>query len=179
MTAPAPFSRPLKIEAIPREGLETRIEADEAERAALAAFNGLPAIGKLTAVFVLKHSGRGAVVVHGQLSADVTQTCVVTLEPFDAEIHETIDLRFAPPAEEPPGRGEGEPSERMRIGDEGEPDPIVDGKIDLGAIAAEFLTLSLDPYPRKPGVAFEGPADGDGSPAASPFNALASAKKDN
>ena len=37
------------------------------------------------------------------------------------------------------------------------PDPIVDGKIDLGALAAEFLALGLDPYPRKPGVAFAPP----------------------
>ena len=29
------------------------------------------------------------------------------------------------------------------------PDPIVDGKVDLGALAAEFIALALDPYPRK------------------------------
>ena len=29
-------------------------------------------------------------------------------------------------------------------------------QIDLGALAAEFLALGLDPYPRKPGVAFDG-----------------------
>ena len=35
------------------------------------------------------------------------------------------------------------------------PDEIVNGKIDLGAVAAEFLALGLDPYPRKPGVDFD------------------------
>ncbi len=34
------------------------------------------------------------------------------------------------------------------------PDPIVNGRIDLGQLAAEFLALGLDPYPRKPGVEF-------------------------
>ena len=35
------------------------------------------------------------------------------------------------------------------------PDPIVGGRIDFGVLTAEFLALGLDPYPRKPGMAFE------------------------
>ena len=35
------------------------------------------------------------------------------------------------------------------------PDPLVGGRIDFGALTAEFLALGLDPYPRKPGIAFE------------------------
>ena len=54
--------------------------------------------------------------------------------------------------------------------DDDEPDPIVDGKIDLGALAAEFFALGLDPYPRKPGVAFEPPAEPE--PEATPFAVL-------
>jgi hypothetical protein len=43
------------------------------------------------------------------------------------------------------------------------PDEIVNGKIDLGAVVAEFLALGLDPYPRKPGVDFDykDPADAE------------------
>ena len=52
--------------------------------------------------------------------------------------------------------------------DDDEPDPIVDGKIDLGALAAEFLALGLDPYPRKPGAEFAAPVaeEDDDSPFA-------------
>jgi hypothetical protein len=52
-----------------------------------------------------------------------------------------------------------------------EPDPIVDGKIDLGALAAEFFALGLDPYPRKPGVEFEPPVEEE-EDKESPFSAL-------
>ena len=54
--------------------------------------------------------------------------------------------------------------ERDRIDSDalGDPAQLVDsalelcnGRIDLGALTAEFLALGLDPYPRKPGVAFE------------------------
>jgi hypothetical protein len=176
MTA-TPFSRPVRVEAIPREGLETRIEADAAERAALAAFNGLAAIAAFAASFKLGHGGGGTVIVQGELEAEVTQTCVVTLEPFDAAILARIDLRFAPPSDKPARRGAAGKAEEVVIGEEDEPDPILDGVIDLGAVASEFLTLNLDPYPRKPGVAFQPPASEDGE-AASPFSALAARKKD-
>ena len=35
----------------------------------------------------------------GEVDALVTQTCVVTLEPFDARVTEEVDVRFAPPAD--------------------------------------------------------------------------------
>ena len=53
------------------------------------------------------------------------------------------------------------------------PDAIVDGKIDLGALAAEFLALGLDPYPRKPGASFESSELDLGSESiGSPFDIL-------
>jgi hypothetical protein len=178
MSAPAPFSRPIRVEAIPREGLEKRIEADEAERKALAAANRLPAIGKLVATFSLRRGGRGAIILRGEMSAEITQTCVVTLEPFDTSLDETVELKFAPLADKPPRRrGDDEEVETVMFGEEGAPDSIVDGKIDLGAVAAEFLTLNLDPYPRKPGAEFVAPADDGDARAASPFSALAEPKK--
>ena len=150
------FSRPLRVEPLPRDGLEMDIEANAAEREKLAALNGLPAIARLSASFRIKKWRRG-VEVEGELSARLTQTCVVTLEPFEVDVEEPIDVRFLP----------GAPADSL---DEDAPDPLVDGKIDLGAVTSEFLTLALDPYPRKPGVAFEPPSDADGPD--SPFARL-------
>ena len=141
------FSRVVRVEPLPRDGIEMDIEADAAEREKLAALNGLPAIAHFSASFRIKKWMRG-VEVEGELSARVTQTCVVSLEPFEIDIEEPIDVRFLP----------GAPADSI---EEDAPDPLVDGRIDLGAIASEFLTLSLDPYPRKPGVAFEPPSEAD------------------
>jgi hypothetical protein len=55
------------------------------------------------------------------------------------------------------------------------PEPLVDGIIDLGVIAVEFLMLGIDPYPRKKGVEFVTPNAPD--PATSPFSALGKLKK--
>ena len=51
---------------------------------------------------------------------------------------------------------------------------LSDGTADLGAIAAEFLLLGIDPYPRKPGAEFAQPAQ-EGA-ATTPFAALAKLK---
>ena len=59
----------------------------------------------------------------------------------------------------PSGRGARPADEAVELADEDRPDPVVDGKIDLGAVAAEFFALGLDPYPRKPGVEFVAPAE--------------------
>ncbi len=46
------------------------------------------------------------------------------------------------------------------------PEPVPDGWIDLGELAAEQLGLAIDPYPRKPDAAV--PAEWQAEPAAEP-----------
>ena len=54
--------------------------------------------------------------------------------------------------------------------DDDTPDPLVGGAIDLGAIASEFLTLGIDPYPRSPGASFSEPEPAPEAPG--PFAVL-------
>jgi hypothetical protein len=46
------------------------------------------------------------------------------------------------------------------------PEPVLDGWIDLGELAAEQLGLAIDPYPRKPDA--ELPAEWKAEPGAEP-----------
>ncbi len=167
-----PFSRVVRVDSLPKEGQTVTIEANAAERKALAAFLKLPSIEALGASLALMRSGSGGVRVTGAVHAELTQVCVVSLEPFPATIDEEIDLRFAPRADDGAARRAAAEPQTFSMTEEGEPDPIVDGKIDLGALAAEFFALGLDPYPRKPGVSFESPQEPEAS--VSPFSALAS-----
>ncbi len=155
-----PLSRQISAAAVPAHGLAVEVVADEAERAALAAENDVESIERLIARLEVRPAGKDGLTVRGTLEALTTRLCVVTLEPFVEAVDEEIDVRFAPEdvaaaaAEDPDG-----------------PDPIVNGFIDLGAVAAEFFTLGLDPYPRKPGAALDPSIAGDDD-AASPFAAL-------
>ena len=99
-TEPSPLSRPASVAATPPEGLEIDIVANDAERAALADLNGLVAIPALTAKLRVKRWRCEGLEVEGEVRATVRQNCVVTLEPFDAEIVSPLHLHFAPLPEE-------------------------------------------------------------------------------
>jgi hypothetical protein len=146
------------------------IEATSAEREALASFYELPAIAALTATLRLEPWGHGGAHVTGAVHAELTQICVVSLEPFPTSIDEVVDLRFAPQTAAESRSPATKETQTFSLADEDEPDPVIDGKIDLGALTAELFALGLDPYPRKPGVVFEQSASSE--PADSPFSAL-------
>ena len=159
---PAPeLSRPLDIGQIGAAGETVVVEADPAERAALAVRFGISAIGALSVTFRLSPPRDRVVAAAGLMSAQVTQVCVVTLEPFDATVEEAFDVLFVPAGTETDDD----------LGDPETPDeiPYTGDRIDLGEAAAEQLALSLDPYPRKPGAALD--ENGDPTPP-SPFSGL-------
>lgn len=168
-----PWSAPVAIHDVPETGRRIDLVADENTRAAVAEAIGLRALPRLEASFDVTRHGREGLRVVGRVSATVGQTCVVTLEPVDNEIEEAIDLAFAPSAvpELPDDGGAGQ-----RVAPNDAPEPLVGGVVDLGVVATEFLTLGIDPYPRKPGAEFAAPtAKDDDSPR--PFAALAALKK--
>ncbi|HVY15628.1 MAG TPA: DUF177 domain-containing protein [Rhodopila sp.] len=134
--------RPLPFDRVGPNGLDIAITATPAECAALAQRMNLPAIKHLTCSFHLTQLGLRRVQARGQLKAEVTQTCVVTLEDFDATVEETFAIRFVP---------EDEIKEELDLEDDDEV-PFDNGVVDLGEAAAEQLGLALDPYPRMPGA---------------------------
>lgn len=146
--APA-WSVPLKVDAIPDTGLSRSIEASSENCAAVAKLAEVRAISGLKATFDLSRAG-DVVHVTGRVTAHVGQNCVVTLDPLESTIDEAIDVLYAPVPEE----GTEAHDAHRRKTEEELPEPLIDGAIDLGAIACEFLILGIEPYPRKPGAAF-------------------------
>ena len=163
------FSRPVRVDAIGEGERKEAIEANEAERAALAERFGLLSIERLTGSFVLHRESAG-ISVTGRVTAAATQACSITGEPLPAKVDEEARLRFVDdPAKD----------EEVEL-DDSDIDvlPLEGAAIDLGEVAAETLVLSLDPFPRGPnaeaalkeaGVLSEGEAG--------PFGALAGLKE--
>jgi len=164
-----PWSVPVAVEDIPETGLHLEIDAPADARAGLAALAGLRDLARLSAVFDLTRRGAG-VHVAGRVSARVGQTCVVTLEPIENDIEETVDLEYAPALVE-----SAQIHAKDVKADEEPPELLTDGKVDVGAIATEFLLLGIDPYPRKAGAEFASVKADEGS--ARPFAALEALKK--
>ncbi len=191
------FSRLLDVDSVPAKGLAVIVEPAPPDYPAIAAECGVPAVARLRVSYKVSPRAGGRYEVTGDLAARVTQVCVVSLEPFESDVTGDVALTFAPVLETMDGWFEAEAFRRGRRGEAPRtarraveapppppltddqpdlPDPIIDGRIDLGAVALEFLVLALDPYPRKPGVAFDGVVVGDDAPEATAFAGLARLK---
>src|SRR5476649_2409669 len=169
-----PWSIPVSVDDIPASGLHIEIDAVAAIRAqVLALVAGLASVRdlpKLSAVFDLTRRG-AKVHVAGHVSARVGQTCVVTLDAMESDVEETVDVLFAPTQAHDKSAGE-----EIEVKLEQEPpEPLVGGKVDLGALATEFLVLGVNPHPRKPGAEFGSLKVGDDGPRH--FAALEALKK--
>lgn len=166
--AQKPWSVPVAVDDIPETGLHIEAEAPAEVRAQLVKLANLRELPHLSAVFDLSRRG-GGVHVAGQVKARVGQTCVVTLESLENDLDEPINVLFASSLDAAAKGAD------HKAGDEEPPEPLIEGKVDLGAIATEFLLLGIDPYPRKAGAEFAAVKTADDS--ARPFAALEALKK--
>lgn len=180
-SAPTPeFSRPLVAADLAAGTTELALEADDRERRALAGRFGLLALDLLRATLRLTPSRGGTVVrIAGHLEADVTQACVVTLEPVRSRFGAEFEILYSAEAEAPP-EDPRSVTHVFTLEDE-VAEPLVGGIIDVGEAVAEQLSLELDPFPRKEGAVFPGISapDGngdDGAGGGSPFAVLAGLK---
>jgi uncharacterized metal-binding protein YceD (DUF177 family) len=144
-----PLSRLLRVDEI-RDGAQGEIEATQPELAAIAKLLDLRGVKELSFAYCLSHGGGERLRLEGRLTATVTQTCVVSLEPVEASLDVPVEAEFWPvslidqleqSAEDPGGPGQLD-----------WPEPIVDGKIDLGPLLYETVATSLDPYPKRDGI---------------------------
>jgi len=165
MTEASEFSRPLEISRLPRVPTAMTVEATTAECTALARRFSLLALEHLAAYLKLEWIAGNLLRLEAELSADIVQECVVTLEPVRSHVEDRFVLLYGPAPEA---------REVMLNGAEEVLEPIIDGRVDLGEAVAQQLSLAIDPFPRAPGAI---PPSAPGEAVASPFAALATWKK--
>lgn len=153
------FHRPVSLDRIGAHGLDITVEASAAECSVLAVRMNVPAVLAVSCAFHLIREGRDVVVARGVLRARVIQTCVVSLDEFEASVQEVFQVCFVPAGEE---TDDIDPESDDEI-------PFDGNTIDLGEAAAEQLGLALDPYPRMPGVTMP---EIEEAPESHPFAAL-------
>ncbi len=162
MTEGHGFRRIVSVSKIGDAGWQQTVTARPDEFPAIARYLELAGVKSLQGEIALERWRGKGVRLTGTLVADVVQTCVVTLDPVDAHVEGNFERGFLPP-------------EKLKavLGDQTEvvvdptaedpPEPL-GHELDLGEILIEELALNLDPYPRKPGVAFQGDVDVEARP---------------
>ncbi|HEY3890595.1 MAG TPA: DUF177 domain-containing protein [Bradyrhizobium sp.] len=172
-----PWSVRVVVAQIPDTGLHSDFEAGPIAREAMAAVAGLREIRSAQASLDVMPERGGRFHVAGRVRARIGQVCVVSLDPIENDIDESIDLIFAP-AEQIPVLSDlvDEAAESdAEIPDP--PEPIENGIIDLGRVATDALFLAIDPYPRRPDAIFEPPVEVT-DPNDHPFAALKALQPD-
>lgn len=148
------FSRPVNVSDLATVDTVMPIEAKPHELSALAERLGVDGIEALKARAVLKILPNEDVLLEMSFSARVQQRCVVTLKPMVSDISASFTTTYSEEADENWGHDE---EEFEDLDDAIEPpEPLIDGKIDLGEACVEQLALEIDPFPRVKGATFDG-----------------------
>lgn len=187
MTEALPLTHPYNLARLGSAGDAVTFDADADQRAAIARWSGVTSLERLSVAVALRKLGATQYGLDFTVTVDVSQPCVVTLEPVPA--HQTLEfhreLHFTgPSARQKPARQAPEPkrhgreteSELDMSGDlEEGPEQIESLHYDLAGPVLEEYVLALEPYPRAPGVAFRPENEGLDRPE-SPFAVLKSLK---
>lgn len=143
------FSRMVDVSRIGRLEHRVAIAAKPEECQALARRLDLLELPELSAELVLKKRGDGVFELSGRCHARVAQASVVSLEPVWATLDDEIRQYF--------GGGLAEEAAAFDpLDEEGWPEPIEAGQVDLGEAVTQWLAVALDPYPRLPGETLAG-----------------------
>lgn len=172
------FSRTVSIDELSSGGLQRHLSASRQEMAALSRRFGLADMTSLEADIDLRVAEQGRIRVKVTFTADVLQSCVVTLEPVPARLNEGFEVVFAP---EPGDDGSDHGEVVIDAMADDPPEPLTGDEIDIGELVAQHLALAIEPYPRKQGANWtpDDKADptGAGGDRENPFAVLAELKK--
>lgn len=145
------FSRLLPREQLDHLPFNAEISASGEERTALAQrFDLLDLAGFSTRISVSEGVEPGQILIKGVLDAEVTQACVVTLDPLESHLKEPFEVEVVDPAVLEK-RAAKKATKKIEPGDDDEEEPpelLPPEGLDLGEIAAQQLAVTLDPYPR-------------------------------
>jgi uncharacterized metal-binding protein YceD (DUF177 family) len=160
------FSRRVGWERVREAPIDLHVEATAEERQALATRFDLLALDRLSADITFRRLDANRVRCQGRWRAELAQACVVTLEPVQQVMDEPFEVVFS--------RHMAADDEVVEIDSEdlAEYEPLSGGEMDVGESIAQQLAVSLDPYPRLPGAAWQA-GEQPTQEADSPFASLA------
>ncbi len=149
----SPVSFKANVLRLPQKGMPVTVDATDKQREALAEAHGLESVERYHVELLVSRWKRNGVKVSGTVSADITQACVVTLEPLHNRIREEVEALYLP-EDSKLGREGFHAGGEILIDADGpdSPELFSGDTIDVGALAEEFFGLAIDPYPRKAGA---------------------------
>lgn len=157
------WSHLVNADEIESKALRLTISPDQAARSRLIRRLNILSLDDLEAKLSLSRaSGSGTIHVKGEVRADITQRCVVTMEPVKDTIKESFEAWFTDRSKAL-SFAKARQDKKVKKGhieipmleEHEDPEPIIDGKIDLGELVTQHVSLGINPYPHAKGVVYE------------------------
>lgn len=168
-----PLERFTALDRLGQAGAQVTIEAKGDDLVRLAEWAGVASIESFSATVDLRRLGQTRFKLDYAFAADLTQSCVVTLEPVHAHIAREFSRELHVTGSAAAADKGGVLT--LDAADDEAPEEIASPHYDLaGPLLEEFL-LAIDPYPRAQGAAFEAAEDPPDAPD-NPFAVLKSLK---
>ena len=187
------WSHKVDVRQMDKGPVKLHIEATPEERKDLARRLNVTSVESVQADLTLRRESQGHVIhVTGSFEAHVVQACVVTLKPVEDDISEPVEGWFSEQEQvvslsrERRERQELQTNAELEIVEEREdPEPVIEGHIDVGELVTQHISVAINPYPHAEGAVFtpvaevkEGAAGGAAGTRPNPFAALKNWKFD-
>lgn len=154
--SPSEWFYPIDADSVPATGRTLHIQAAAENLDAIAERVGVINIKSVEASIHLQPQNGGHVLyISGHVKADIVQECITTLEPIDSHVEDDFEAWYADHDRALPFS---RVKHQIKITEEGEeiqmleekddPEPLINGQVDLGEVVIQFLSLAIDPYPR-------------------------------
>lgn len=141
--------------------VKLKLSPNAEERKRLAKRMALTDLKNLESDLVIsRDAGSNVIFISGQIHAEVVQPCVITAKPVKSEVQDSFEAWYADPkeavsfakAKKEKQEREGEGGEMPFLDESEDPEPVIEGKIDVGELVAQYLSLAINPYPTAEGV---------------------------
>lgn len=157
------WSYEVLAEKITEKPYKVHFKASDQECKDIARRLDVTGIDHLEATVILTRE-RGSIRIHaeGLVICDVTQECVVSLGAVNTHIEGDFEAWFADDADvvsldavRQKKKNSVFDSEQKIPDEKEDPEPIVDGRIELGEIVIQNIALALNPYPHAEGAVYK------------------------
>lgn len=146
------FSRAFRTDELQDGAVSRELIGSNAECVALAARYGVDELRSISAELSVAGVGSRGLRVEGKVSAELVQSCVVTLDPVEESISEDVSVTYLPEGEDDLQDAE------LAAFDDEEIEPFDGESVDLGELVAQTVAAAIDPYPRTEGAEFGKPS---------------------
>lgn len=152
----------IRAEDVPPKGKTLEISPDAKEKAALAALMDIVSLDELNADLSITRESAHILYVQGSFKGKITQSCVITLEPVVSEISDEFEAWYADETRavnfkraQHEAQSKKELLEVPMLEESDDPEPMLNGEIDIGDLVTQYLSLALPSYPCKEGALAE------------------------